>query len=161
MFALSRTRALTNSSTGFYGNKVNPCTNYNNGTCSKKRDHDQLKHDCAYWYSAFNRCHLHPKVECMKLHGQPKQISVPPKAAKTQQNQTDNKDWRKKGSTVAKVSHKCLNTVNYNSNNVNVDLGSRTVDRVSHDIDKRANKFRATGLEIIPFHFAHCKHMYT
>ncbi len=93
VFAPSRGRAITSGSSGSNTTKkITPCSDFNNGECSKRRDHDQMKHVCAYCYATFNRYHLHPKTECMKLHGQNKQITSSAKGAKTPPKQNDNTD---------------------------------------------------------------------
>ncbi len=86
VFALSKGRAITSGSST---SQATPCPDYNNGNCSRKRDHDQLKHICAYCHSQFNKHHLHPKVDCMKLHGQQKQLTNTTRGQKALPKQTD------------------------------------------------------------------------
>ncbi len=93
VFPLCKGRAITSgNSNRNTAAQVNVCVDYNNGNCTKKRDHDQLKHICAHCYASLNKYHLHPKVECMKLHGQQKQLTNATRGAKAQPKQTDNTD---------------------------------------------------------------------
>ncbi len=53
-------------STSARKSKVNPCPDFQLGNCQKSRDHDGLKHVCAYHYNALGGKHLFPhgEVDC-------------------------------------------------------------------------------------------------